>query len=74
MTGLQDLASGQANIGTPARSRLDSQTSGLGIIYPAYKVDENAPIGHKLLEHKFQSPNVRGKFLHTSDVPVSGHL
>lgn len=53
ITGLQDLASGQANIGTPARGRLDSHDSRMGVHYPLYKVNDHGSIGQKLLEHKF---------------------
>jgi len=63
---LQDLASGQGNIGTPLRDRIDSQDSRMG--------------GFKLLQpeeplmqgrsdcNNFQSPNVRGKLQANADL------
>ena len=63
---LQDLASGQANIGTPLRSRLDSQDSRLGVAYPGLKCDETL-MGHKAEDSQFKSPNDRGKTLNQAE-------
>ena len=60
MAALQDLASGQANIGTPIRSRLDSHDSRMGA-FPGYNATDNITFGPKLTENRFQSPLNRFK-------------
>lgn len=58
---LQDhLASGQANIGTPLRSRLDSQDSRLASVFAGLKHEVNITPS-KEVSPAFMSPNTRCK-------------
>ena len=64
---LQDhLASGQAHVGTPMRSRIDSQDSRAGMAYPPLKSDEHMMPGKETIGH-FLSPNVRSKLPQPGD-------
>ena len=65
---LQDLASGQANIGTPLRSRLDSQDSRL---FTGMKHDDNVTPA-KDIGRAFMSPNVGSKLASHVDQGLYG--
>lgn len=62
MMMMQDLASGQGNIGTPLRSRIDSQDSRLGV-FSNLKCDNAS---------QFLSPNVRRKLSTHGEHPLFG--
>ena len=55
---MHHLGTGQAPIGTPLRSRADSQESRLGV-FPSLKADESLLSGKP--DPQFQSPNLRNK-------------